>query len=658
MSLNRDKKNIVTYALVMTVLSLLLTAGCGRAAKKPVPANPNLPAERPVKQTGKEKWMEWGSTAFEKARNERKLILVCMSPWGDGYERCNEIMESTADRLGEQGKTGGFIPVFVDEDRRPDIYEAFNSSDCGENYSTPAYLMSPDGRINTNIVKESNIEHSRLNTSVSCTDGLCCKKHFGTDTTLKYRNRIPRMHYKVNIGANPDTGIFLDDIVTASNKIAKLDLENIRVDNGEVVALDYDEINMFYIWLSANKKSVNSRVLDIDYDLLDRLYDNEWGGVFSPRAYKQKYLIENARAVLISLSNHQSLRAEPTDDRNAEEILKYTIDFLGSAEGGFYGGQASDLQLSDGRKMKGKDFYSLKDEQRRKIGMPERNKAIFIQGNSEMVMALFKAADVLDRPDLKKRGIDTLDYLLRKGWSAERGAAHYIENGKAHLYELLNDDSALLAVLIDAYMESGENVYLKKAVRQAGFIDERFWDKSRNVYKYSFTSDPVLKKILEKKYDDEANMKMVMNLTNLFHITGDEKYKKKAEMILGAFTHYYRSDKNGGYVPAIFVEASYRQATHPLTISIVGPKSDPMTAALRHEARKFYEPLKVVMTLDPEEDAKRISELSYRARPKPTLYACVGTACSMPVQEPSLVEKQLRRFDDRFMGKNQYERTF
>jgi len=38
-------------------------------------------------------------------------------------------------------------------------------------------------------------------------------------------------------------------------------------------------------------------------------------------------------------------------------------------------------------------------------------------------------------------------------------------------------------------------------------------------------------------------------------------------------------------------------------------------------------------------------------RPKPTLYACVETACSMPVSEPEKVQPQLRKFVDKYMYK-------
>jgi uncharacterized protein YyaL (SSP411 family) len=90
---------------------------------------------------------------------------------------------------------------------------------------------------------------------------------------------------------------------------------------------------------------------------------------------------------------------------------------------------------------------------------------------------------------------------------------------------------------------------------------------------------------------------------------------------------------------------------HPLKIVIVGNKKDAGTEALRREAAKFYLPNKVVLTLDPKEDAARLAELPYQARPKPTMYACVETACSMPVSDPAQVDSHLRRFVERYMLK-------
>ncbi len=658
MLLNRNIKNIAVFAMLMAVALTVVAGGCRRSIKKVVPGAPKMPVERPIKQTGKEKWMEWNSITFGRAKKENKLLLVCMSPWETGYSQCNEIMESTSLKLKKKVKNEGFIPLFVDEDRRPDIYEAFSNGDCQNGYSALAFLLDPDGKIHTDISIGAD---NKINT-VACT-----ASHDGCNFKTTFNHRLPRINYVINgktdNAADKDKGRLLNDVVVNIDEcLSKRDKEKGFSDDVFTNILDYDQLNVLYLWLSSNRKLEKSRTLELAYNLLLGKYDSVWGGVFarsSPSGdLKSKHLLENAQAIRIFLSNHQSLRDEQSDSGKAEEILKYAMDFLSAPGGGFRVGQASDLNGPDGKLMTGNSFYSLKDEQRRKIGMPELNKAVLTVGNSEMVSALLKAADVLDRDDLRNKGLETLDFILKNGWSAERGAAHYIENGKPYLFELLNDDVGLLTALIDAYEATGNNDYLKKAVLFVDFLDEHFWDSKRGFYRYSVTLDPILKRLLEDKFNDEANMKAAIAINSLYHITGEEKYEKKAEALVLSFKEHYLPCGVGGCVPAIYIEAAYRQAANPMKIAVIGPKSDPMTAALRHEARKFYEPLKFVITLDPKEDAGWLAKLPYSARPRPTLYACVETACSMPVQDPKMVERQMRRFDDRFMGKKQYERIF
>ena len=485
-------------------------------------------------------------------------------------------------------------------------------------------------------------------------------------------NVEPRANFRIKSGADLKGKIGIDEIDTLMNSCVKTTGKDIRnIENPDKATIDYDEQNMYYLWLKKQNQPDENCLFDYTDKIIRKKYDAEWGGVFFARvpASYVKYLEENARAILLNLSNHQSIRNTPADSKEAEKIIKYTLDYLSAPGGGFYGGQAQDLQGADGKALKGKEYYSLNDEQRKKIGMPERDKAIYIDKNSEMVIALLRAADVLGKPNLRKKGLETLDYLLNNGWTPEKGATHYILNGRPNLYGLIDDNVVLLRALIDAYEATGDNKFKNKALLQAELIERRYWDASRGAYKYDINYDPGLKQLLldyEKSYfkdtnrtyirrDEKNNMKMAMNLDNLYYITGDESYKKKSETVIKSYINTSRKDL---YSSAIFIEAAYRHATYPLHITIIGPKSDKVTAALRHEARKFYEPLKVVETLDPKEDAKRLSQLPYRAKPEPTLYACVETACSMPIKDPKMVERQLRRFDDRFMGNSQFERQF
>ncbi|MBA3584682.1 MAG: DUF255 domain-containing protein, partial [Gemmatimonadetes bacterium] len=88
-------------------------------------------------------WTEWGPTAFERARQEDKPILLRISAvW---CHWCH-VMDDTTDSDPEVARRMNewFVPVRVDNDERPDINDRYNLG----GWPTTAFL-TPEGEMIT-----------------------------------------------------------------------------------------------------------------------------------------------------------------------------------------------------------------------------------------------------------------------------------------------------------------------------------------------------------------------------------------------------------------------------------------------------------------------------------------------------------------------------
>ena len=84
-------------------------------------------------------WMPWGAAAFERAKSEDKPILLSISAvwcnWCHVMDETSYSDEGVIDAINRK-----FVPIRVDNDRRPDVNARYNMG----GWPTTAFL-APDG---------------------------------------------------------------------------------------------------------------------------------------------------------------------------------------------------------------------------------------------------------------------------------------------------------------------------------------------------------------------------------------------------------------------------------------------------------------------------------------------------------------------------------
>ncbi|HPI78300.1 MAG TPA: AGE family epimerase/isomerase, partial [bacterium] len=384
--------------------------------------------------------------------------------------------------------------------------------------------------------------------------------------------------------------------------------------------------------------------------LIESRADAEWGGVFdfadAAGASKRKILIESARAAKV-LAEAAALTGSPERAASAAAAAEYAAVFLADPKGGFYFAQESALMGPDGE-MSGEEFYKLPDSARRKIGMPARDKTMRVADNAAAAAALLRASDVLSRPAVETAALAAVERILSDAWSDDFGAARVIppQGEKPDFSETRLADNALLArALIEAYQTTGETRFLDKAESAAAIIHKNFRRADAQEFSLYEAASSSGGGSTVCSSDSFSNLVVVSVLSDLYLLTDNEAYRARADALVATMKAMSSTD----LFSALGRETLFRMEHKPLMMVVVGSKKDPATAAMRSSALKFFEPLKLVMTVDPELDAAILERLPYSARPKPTLFACVDTACSFPVDDPAETEPKMRVFVDRHM---------
>jgi hypothetical protein len=77
-------------------------------------------------------------------------------------------------------------------------------------------------------------------------------------------------------------------------------------------------------------------------------------------------------------------------------------------------------------------------------------------------------------------------------------------------------------------------------------------------------------------------------------------------------------------------------------MALIGHAAEPVLVQLRQAAYSVFEPGKLMLNLDPAEDAARFAELLYPAELAPALFICVETVCSPPITQAQGLPERVR----------------
>ncbi len=294
---------------------------------------------------------------------------------------------------------------------------------------------------------------------------------------------------------------------------------------------------------------------------------------------------------------------------------------------------------------------------RNKREKPYIDKTIYADVNGMMISeyssAYFSeyssAYSALRKDSYKGFALKTLDRIIEKMYSPQKGFAHSLSSGKPKHYGLLEDQVRMAHALIDGFKLSGNIKYFEISEKLTGFILEHFEDRDSGGF---FDRNPeyeaggilnMPRKHINDFSQSSANSEMVRVLQRLFGLTGNIIYREASERTLKEMS---ASNVYSGTSSASFASALFLFLNPPPTVFVFGDHKETKAKDLFKAADRIYKHGKEIFFIN---DASETEELPPSLRGKfmvsrtnlPAAFVCTGQACSPPLGKPEEIAEIL-----------------
>ncbi|MGC1380904.1 MAG: DUF255 domain-containing protein [Candidatus Baltobacteraceae bacterium] len=559
-------------------------------------------------RAGEIAWMPWSSLAFARAAEEEKPILLSISAvW---CHWCHVMDETSYSDPGViEAINRRFVPVRVDNDRRPDINARYNMG----GWPTTAFL-TPDGTTLTGATYLPPEQMRRVLEEIA--------EFFAT-----HKSEIAGRAIELRSPPAPYQPVAREELSDAP--ILRL-VEQLRRAYdpeyggfGDAPKFPQPEALEFLLtqWRLTGDQQLYEMVARTMLGMArGGTYDHVEGGFFRYSTTRDwsvphfEKMAEDHAGLLRVLA--QLVFFAPNDDFRATLVsaLGYVRRVLRDPQTGFYAGS----QDAD------EAYYELPLEERRALEAPFVDRTSYTSWTCALAGAQCLAARALDDDDLLAQALQTLDNVDARLLGDDGLVYHVLAPGGApDVHGLLADQVAYVRALLDAHEISGEARFISRARAAAEAIFERLEAPEGGFYD-RITVDGALGRLALVDRPIVDNGLFAETLLRMAVLLAQPAYRERAERIL---TLYAGTLEAAGSFAATYARALSRYRSPELCVRIVGAAA--ATDAYRETALRLPAAWLSIRTLAPPEAA----ELGMPA--EPAAYVCVTGTCGAPVKEPS-----------------------
>jgi uncharacterized protein YyaL (SSP411 family) len=555
-------------------------------------------------------WREWGEDAFREAEKRSVPILLDISAvwchWCHVMDRTTYDDDEVARRIEE-----AFVPVRVDNDRRPDINRRYNMG----GWPTTAFL-TPTGEILTGGTYFPPETMRNLLSQIS-TEWSTRREEF--------ERKIAEVTERRSSAQAAARGTLASSIVERIlGGIAQ------RYDprfGGFGPAPKFPHAPALELLANRHLQTGEEQLKDMLFHTLDGMsgggmYDHVEGGFFRYSTNEdwsvphfEKMCEDNARLVTVCLIAG-TLDGGERFHKAAADVFRYVGTMFTDPAGGFRGSQDAD-----------EEYYARDEAGRRELRAPFVDPTLYANWNGLMVRAHLLGARLLSEDELRTRGLAALDRVLELLGPPADGLAHYFDGARSDVGGFLGDHAEVGLACLDAYADTGDRKYLDAARDAAEFVTSRLTAEDGGGF-FDRPSGPGEGALQVPARPLEENASAATLLIRLGRLLRDEMLTKKAEDTLAAFALGYGLYDLMGAPFALAVDEFLNEPVH---VSIVGPVE--AGGELREAALEGYRPFRLVDSLDPQRDTDLLERSGYPSSAKAVAYVCVGTTCQAPTSD-------------------------
>ena len=399
-------------------------------------------------------------------------------------------------------------------------------------------------------------------------------------------------------------------------------------------ALDYLMLNA-----SAGDETARERVRQT---LLNAraIIDPVWGGIFqysddgtwnSP--HYEKIMSSQANAVRL-YATASTILGDPEFRAAAEQVAGYMLAHLKAPEGGFYPSQDADLSAA----MKGKAFYALNDQERRKLGEPRIDRNLYAREAGWAISALVALHEATGEDKWLAAAMDAARWAIAQRLAPSGGWRHDAEDNGG---PFMTTNLAMANATLDLYRVTADRMWLGLAQQTGDFMVNALEDKASGGFALAPVAAGATGVMAQpvKHFDDNTNAVRFYNA--LAHYTGDARYAATAKRTM-AYLAGTPAANRAAFWPGL-LQADAELANPPLHMTVVGKKGDATAEALYRQALTYPATYRRIEWLDEAEGALPNPDVTYPTLARPALFACIEKRCSLPIYAPEEAHEKLDR---------------
>jgi uncharacterized protein YyaL (SSP411 family) len=576
-------------------------------------------------------WRDWGDGAFRESEETAKPVVLAISAvwchWCHVMDETTYSTDAVIRLLNER-----FIPVRVDNDRRPDVNARYNMG----GWPTTA-VLTPDGEIvhgGTYIPPDPML---RLLGQI--------ERFFADpDNRLELAAQVRRVKEERTRGGllRADGSTRALDARTADAVLGQLEEQFDQEYGGFGDEQKFPQTSTLHFMLDHWARTCDPRDEKMTLATLrgmagGGMYDRVEGGFFrysTTRDYSVPHfekMLEDLGGLLLACARADAAFAAKDLGLVARDVKRYLDATLWQPERGAYGGS----QDAD------EAYFSLDATARMLRKTPYVDPTTYTSWNAETARSLLLAQPLLggatgELEEWTIRGLAILETL----WSRllRDGLMCRYFDGAPHVRGLLGDQVWSISAALAAHASTGDGLWLTRAGDLITATDA-LYDGSGG-YADRLASEGGPGRLSDRAVPFNENAIMARSLLAYSAATAQPAIADRARGILGRFEPDYR---RYGIFAAAYASAVMDAIEPPVSAVIVG--SPHAAASLRSTALSAASPAIDVIPVDPNTEVERLERLGHAqpADASAVAYLCRGTSCFARVTSESDLSDALAR---------------
>jgi len=272
---------------------------------------------------------------------------------------------------------------------------------------------------------------------------------------------------------------------------------------------------------------------------------------------------------------------------------------------------------------------------------PGLDDKVLADWNGLMIAALAYAAPAFGRPEWLALAEQAFAFTEREMTGSDGRLRHSWRAGRAAHPATLDDYANLSRAALHLYEATGRKTYISRARAWVELVDRYYADTAGGYFVAASDTEGLLTrpKMVQDSATPSGNGTMVEVLARLYHLTGEDSYRARAEATVRAFA----GDVPKNFFPFGSLLNGNEMLQRAVQIVIRGRRGESGTDALLRAVYSASLPTRVFAVIEPgaalpsSHPAAGKDQVEGRA----TAYVCRGPVCSLPITEADTLRMDL-----------------